>query len=174
MDKLLIVIDMQRDFVTGVLGSDAAQGIVAPVAQKISEYRRGGQRVLYTADTHTQAEYDGKHSLESVRIPRHCVRGEEGWKIVPGLSPAPGEILVEKPSFCSLGLTNVIGPLAPNIKIVLCGVCTDICVVSNALALRAAYPANKITVLQDCCAGTSEENHKAALAVMRSCLIDVE
>jgi len=164
---------MQKDFITGALGSLSARAVVAPIARLLEQYRKNGWRVIYTADTHYENEFADQISREGKHIPRHCIKGEDGWEIVGELRPMEREPVVEKPSFGSLDLAEVIGPIAPEATIELCGVCTDICVVSNALNLRAYYPRNKIAVLADCCAGTSEENHKAALAVMRSCLIDI-
>lgn len=174
MKKVLVVIDMQNDFVTGALGSQAAQAVVQPIVELLEEYRAKGWPVIYTADTHPPEEYELGASQESGRIPRHCVKGETGWEIVPVLAPQAGEQVVEKPSFLSLDLAEAIGKLEKEDVIVLCGVCTDICVVSNALHLRAQYPNNAIAVLKDACAGTSEQSHNGALAVMQSCLIDVE
>ncbi|MGI6402722.1 MAG: cysteine hydrolase family protein [Oscillospiraceae bacterium] len=168
MKQVLIVVDMQEDFVTGVLGSQEAQAVVEPIRQEVARYREKGWPVLFTADTHSQQET----SQESRHIPCHCVKGEAGWRILSQLDPKDSPV-VEKPSFLCLELPRAIGPLEPEDVIALCGVCTDICVVSNALYLRARYPDNPIVVLEKLCAGTSEENHKAALAVMKSCLIEV-
>ncbi|MCL2579875.1 MAG: cysteine hydrolase [Oscillospiraceae bacterium] len=173
MEKILVVVDMQKDFVTGVLGSAGAQRAVGQIAGLIKDYRASGGRVIYTADTHSQEEYDQKQSEESKRLPRHCVKGEEGWEIVDELKPAPGEAVVEKATFGSLDIEKTIGEIDPSVAIEVCGVCTDICVISNVLALKAKYPANRITVNARYCAGTSPENHKAALLVMESCLINV-
>ena len=173
MEKVLVVVDMQKDFVSGALGSPQAVAVVEPIARLIELYRENRWRIIYTADTHSAAEFEGKLSREGECIPRHCIKGEDGWQIVDELRPAPDEPVVEKESFGSLGLAGVIGPVGREVAIELCGVCTDICVVSNALSLRASFPANKITVLQDCCAGSSEHAHQSALAVMRSCLIDI-
>lgn len=173
MKKVLIVVDMQADFVTGALGSPDAQAVVGPIGEKIAEYRKNNWPVIFTADTHTQEEYAQNRSQESTRIPRHCVKGEPGWQIVPQLDPQDSPI-VEKPGFLSLELQDAIGPLEPEDVIELCGICTDICVVSNALHLRARYPLNKIVVLKGLCAGTSRQNHEAALAVLGSCLVDAQ
>ena len=153
MKQVWIVVDMQEDFVTGVLGSQEAQAVVEPIRQEVARYRE-------------------ETSQESRHIPCHCVKGEAGWRILSQLDPKDSPV-VEKPSFLCLELPRAIGPLEPEDVIALCGVCTDICVVSNALYLRARYPDNPIVVLEKLCAGTSEENHKAALAVMKSCLIEV-
>jgi nicotinamidase/pyrazinamidase len=155
MKQVLIVVDMQEDFVTGVLGSQEAQAVVEPIRQEVARYREKGWPVLFTADTHSQQE-----------------TSQESRHILSQLDPKDSPV-VEKPSFLCLELPRAIGPLEPEDVIALCGVCTDICVVSNALYLRARYPDNPIVVLEKLCAGTSEENHKAALAVMKSCLIEV-
>ena len=174
MKKVLVVVDMQKDFVTGALGSEAARAVVAPIARLLKSYRESGWRIIHTADTHSEQEYADGISRESVCIPQHCIKGGEGWQFVDELRPAPGEAVVEKPSFGSLDLAKIIGPIDRDVVIELCGGCTDICVVSNALAVRASFPDNKITVLQKLCAGTSRQAHEAALTVMRSCLIDIE
>jgi len=173
VSKVLIVVDMQRDFICGALGSPQAQAVVSPIARLTGQYRENGWRIIYTADTHSAAEFEDRLSEEGARIPRHCVKGEDGWRIVDELSPDPDEPVVEKESFGSLDLAGVIGHIGREVIIELCGVCTDICVASNALGLRASFPANRIAVLSDCCAGSSEQAHQAALTVMRSCLIDI-
>ena len=174
MKKVLIVVDMQNDFITGALGSPQAQAAVEGAALRLEEQRARQWPVIFTADTHPQDEFDGAISQEGKRIPPHCVKGTFGWEIVPALSPLPGERVVEKGSFGSLDLAGAIGALDEGDVIELCGVCTDICVISNALHLRACYPGNRVAVLENACAGTTGENHQAALSVMRSCLVDVE
>ena len=174
MKKVLVVVDMQKDFITGVLGSEVARAVVEPIARLLKSYRESGWKIIHTADTHSAQEYADGFSQESVRIPQHCIKGEDGWQFVDELRPAPGETVVEKPSFGSLELAGMIGAIGRDVVIELCGVCTDICVVSNALALRASFPENKIAVLQNLCAGTSQQAHEAALTVMRSCLIDIQ
>ena len=174
MKKVLIVIDMQNDFLTGTLGSEAAQAAIEPVRQRLAAQRTCGGRVIFTADTHNAHEFEKSTSQEGKKIPAHCIKGTPGWQIAKELSPLDDEIVVEKPSFGALNLAEVIGPLEEGDVIELCGVCTDICVISNALHLRACYPANRIAVIKAGCAGTSEENHQAALAVMASCLINAE
>ncbi len=173
MKKLLVIVDMQADFVSGVLGSAAARAVVGPVAARLAAARAAGERVLFTMDTHPQAEYDAAASQESRRIPPHCVAGTPGHGIVGALAPRQGETVVEKPSFLSLTLHEAVGPLDDGDEIEVCGVCTDICVISNALYLRARYPNHRVAVRANLCAGTSAENHEAALAVMKSCLIDI-
>lgn len=170
MDKVLIVVDMKNDFISGVLGSEAAKSVVNPIKEKIKEYIKRGCSVLFTMDTH-EAVSDGRDSsVESEKIPTHCVRGTEGWEISEELVEF-AQKRIEKPTFMSLTLEENI--IDDNSTIELCGVCTDICVISNALYLRARYPSRKIIIDPSCCAGTSRDNHEAALDVMRSCLIEV-
>ncbi|MCL1849244.1 MAG: cysteine hydrolase [Clostridiales bacterium] len=173
MSKILVVIDMQEDFISGALGTEEAEAIVTHVRALIAEFRAERAQIYYTMDTHEVIEGGAALSQESIRVPSHCIKGTDGWAIVYSLTPEENDILVEKPDFLALGLPDVIGDLDPDTEIVLCGVCTDICVVSNALYLRARYPANRISVRKECCAGTTWGNHEAAIFVMESCLIDV-
>lgn len=175
MQKILIVIDMQTDFVTGALGSEAAQAIVPGVQAKIEQYEREGLPVIFTMDTHQETEYDGEGgSIEARRIPRHCVEGTAGWELTPGLQARATASRSVKPTFLSTSLAGEIrSEWGGEAAFELCGVCTDICVVSNALMLRGEFPDSPISVDAACCAGTSPEAHQAALTVMSSCLIDV-
>lgn len=164
--KTLIVIDMQNDFVTGPLGTPEAQAIVSNVKKKINEYIARGDEVIFTRDTHAAGSYlktnEGRH------LPiKHCIYGTDGWKIVDELD-RPGCKHVDKPTF---GWTYWPNHLFEEIEIV--GVCTDICVVSNALILKAEFSEVEITVNANCCAGTTPEKHEAALQVMKSCQINV-
>lgn len=169
--RTLIVIDMQNDFVYGPLGTDEARAIVPNVKKKIEEYRERGDMVMFTMDNHHPEFYLDSH--EGRRLPvKHCGIGSDGWHLIDELSNIiPFEqskrILKASFGFDKWGYVNPKGP----IEIV--GVCTNICVVSNALILRAMYPERDITVDASCCAGTTPEMHKAALAVMKSCHIDI-
>ena len=175
MTKLLIVIDMQNDFVTGVLGSPAAAAAIGPIRDKLEEYKAAGHPVLFTMDTHEESDYTAaEKTRESAVIPRHCIKGTDGWRLVPELAPYGEGRSIEKPSFLSPTLAEEIrARYGDDVELTLCGVCTDICVVSNALALRDRFPKARIFVAADCCAGTSAANHAAALAVMGSCLVEV-
>lgn len=175
MKKLLIVIDMQNDFVTGVLGSPAAAAVVAPIRCRLETYFAAEDAVLFTMDTHHEEDYTrGDKTRESFLIPKHCIEGTDGWRIVPELRPFAENAAITKPTFLSPTLAQEIRDRwGEDVEIELCGVCTDICVVSNALALRAAFPASRILVAPGCCAGTSQETHDAALIVMKSCLVEV-
>ncbi len=168
MRDILIVIDMQNDFIDGPLGTPEAQAIVGRVAARVKEYREAGRRVLFTRDTHERGyleTFEGRH----LPVP-HCIRGTEGWEITPDLRPADGSCVIDKGTFGCLEWRRIAGAAQ---SFELCGVCTDICVISNALILRAMYPGCEITVDPACCAGVTPRLHEAALAVMRSCQIDV-
>ncbi len=167
--KNLIVIDMQKDFVNGSLGSEAAQSIVPGVEKKLSE--GGYDRVIFTFDTHFDNYSD---TLEGKKLPvPHCIKGTDGWETSLDKRLLTGHELIEKNTFGYVGWKEKLGELGSGDSIDVVGLCTDICVVSNALLLRAAYPDVPITVDASCCAGTSDEAHKAALTVMKSCQIDV-
>lgn len=166
MSKVLIVIDMQNDFVTGSLGSRDAQAILPKVQAKIKEYADRGDRVIFTRDTHGENYLD---TPEGKKLPvKHCIKGTEGWQVAPGLATEACEY-VDKPSFGWLGWND----FDEKDEIELIGVCTDICVVSNALILKARYPEAVISVDAGCCAGVTPEKHRAALETMKSCQIDV-
>ena len=164
--KYLIVIDMQKDFVSGALGSADAQAIVPAVEEKISS--GAYDKVYFTFDTHYD---DYMETLEGKKLPvPHCIKGTEGWNSV--LSSLDGEI-IEKNTFGYTGWKEKLGILGSSDSIDVIGLCTDICVISNALILRALYPDTPMTADASCCAGTSLEAHKAALLAMKSCQIDV-
>ncbi len=169
MQNILLVIDMQTDFVDGVLGTREACTIVPAVREKILGHTG---KVYYTRDTHTPAYMETR---EGKRLPvPHCIRDTEGWQIIPALRDLPCDGVIDKPTFGSVELMERL--LAENDKdpigqITLIGVCTDICVISNALMLKAAMPELEIYVDPSCCAGVTPEKHEAALEVMRSCQI---
>lgn len=167
----LIVIDMQNDFITGSLKNPDAEAIVPKIVDYINHF--DGEDVILTQDTH-QEDYLETPEGKKLPIP-HCIEMSDGWRVESNIVDAvcakqKTMIFVRKETFGCIDLTDVI----PNEgKIILCGTCTDICVVSNALILRAQYPEREIIVLKDLCAGTTKENHEAALTVMKSCQIDV-
>ena len=174
--RFLIVVDMQKDFIDGALGTKEAQAIVPAVCARIRACKEAGYTVIATLDTHEENYMDtreGKH----LPVP-HCIRDTEGWRIRPEILKAMGEdaILVDKPTFGSVRLPQIIrektGGEAPA-EIELLGLCTDICVVSNAMLLKAAFPETNFTVHADCCAGVTLQTHKAALDTMSCCQIDV-
>ncbi len=175
MWKVLIVVDMQNDFVTGALGSPEARAIVPAVAQHIRARKAEGWTLIATLDTH-HADYMSTPEGKKLPVP-HCIRGTEGWQLDPAVAEALGDaLMVEKPTFGSVKLPQIITSLAghdTDITIELLGVCTDICVVSNALLLKAHFPEATLQVKQDCCAGVTPASHEAALATMASCQIDL-
>ncbi len=168
MRDLLIVVDMQNDFVDGSLGTVEARGIVGAVAAKIAEYETAGKPIVYTRDTHS-ADYLETFEGRKLPVP-HCIEGSKGWRLCPGVGAADDICCVNKKTFGWLGWKQFADDAG---SIELCGLCTDICVISNALILRAMYPDKEITVDSRCCAGVNPELHEAALKVMRSCQIEI-
>jgi len=171
--KMLVVIDMQNDFITGPLGSEEAKVIVPNVIQKIKDYKSNSYTIFYTQDTHDKSNYHLSH--EGKRLPiEHCIYNTEGWKIVPEIydeiNGYRGSIRVTKHAFGHSGW-HYINDEVNTIEII--GVCIDICVVSNALILRSVFPEADIIVDASCCAGTTVENHNKALDVMECCHIDI-
>lgn len=172
MKKILITVDMQNDFIDGALGTPEAVSIVPAVREKILQYPRGNRYA--TMDTHGEAY---EKTQEGQHLPvRHCIRGTEGWKLAPQIEDLiPEENRICKPSFGSETLAEKMKQIADSeeIEIELIGVCTDICVVSNAVLLKAALPETRISVDPSCCAGTAPAMHEAALQVMQSCQVDL-
>ena len=180
MKKTLIVIDMQNDFIDGVLGTKEAQAIVPNVKKKIEEYKARGDEIIFTRDTHDE---DYLNTNEGQHLPiEHCIEGTEGWKIHPCLDIEDSEH-IDKPAFGWQYWTFTDSKYESDKNNTYCfrdfedieivGVCTDICVVSNALILKANYPWANITVDASCCAGVTPETHKAALTTMKMCQINV-
>lgn len=173
MRKILIVVDMQNDFITGSLGTKEAQDVVPRVVAKIREY--APENIYATRDTHP-ADY--LKTQEGRNLPvEHCIQGTEGWDIHPDIAPLiPGDHIIDKGTFGSIALAEMMRSLseAEETAYELVGLCTDICVVSNALILKAVLPEADIAVDAACCAGVTPEKHNAALETMRSCQIRVE
>lgn len=169
MKKLLIVVDMQNDFVDGSLGTKEAEGIVAHVKAKVEQYQEQGDTVIFTRDTHTEAYLD---TQEGKKLPVvHCVKGTKGWEIIDCLQPYV-QTVFDKPTFGSVQLAHVVARGGYE-QIELVGLCTDICVVSNALLLKAALPEIQICVDSACCAGVTPASHEAELTTMKMCQIEV-
>ncbi|MCR4690890.1 MAG: cysteine hydrolase [Lachnospiraceae bacterium] len=170
MKEVLIVVDMQKDFIDGSLGTKEAVSIVDNVKAKIQSYLDAGKKVIFTKDTHPENyldTYEGKH------LPvEHCIKNTPGWEIDANL-PTEGEkcFVVEKGTFGYLGWKDLLEEAA---DYEICGLCTDICVISNALIIRAMYPERDILVDASCCAGVTPQLHEAALKVMASNQITVE
>ena len=167
MKKALIVIDMQKDFVDGSLANAAAQAIVSPIADYVKRYDGD---VIATRDTHAENYME---SSEGKKLPiPHCIQGTDGWEIVDEIAAALQEknaVILDKPTFGYLGWDLLNG----YDEVELVGTCTDICVVSNALILKAKFPDLTVKVRPSLCAGTSVENHNAAIAVMACCQVEI-
>ena len=172
MRKILVVIDMQNDFIDAALGTKEAVAIVDAVKEKIRSYSAGD--IFVTMDTHTP---DYLETQEGRNLPVvHCVRGTEGWRIRPDIEALlKGAKIYEKPAFGSWKMAQDLREISESeeISVEMVGLCTDICVVSNALLLKAAMPEVEISVDASCCAGVTPEKHLAALETMRSCQIRV-
>lgn len=168
--KLLIVVDMQNDFVSGALGTPEARAIVPAVAAKVKEYVKNGDKVIYTRDTHFDSYLD---TAEGKKLPvPHCIMYSEGWQIVPEVYEF-GSPVVDKITFGYTGWRVHPCSIGEYDSIELVGVCTGICVISNAMIIKAMYPETPIIVDSKCCACVTPESHETALAAMRLCQIDV-
>lgn len=172
MQKLLIVVDMQNDFIDGALGTKEAVAIVPRVAEKIKNFKG---RVIFTRDTHG-SDYLDTQEGKNLPVP-HCIRGTAGWEISPALVSFCREMPVDKPTFGSMKLADMLVEINRQEaveSITLVGLCTDICVISNALLAKAALPEVPIIVDSSCCAGVTPESHMNALTAMKMCQIRVE
>ena len=168
MKKILVVVDMQNDFLTGALGSADCAATYDPVRQKIAVAKKAGVEVVFTRDTH-QENY--LTTQEGKRLPVvHCVKDTFGWQIAEGLYN--GEKVFDKPTFGSLELAEYLRSGEYG-EIEFVGVCTDICVVSNAVMAKAYCPNATVKVDSACCAGTSKQNHESAIATMKCCQVEV-
>ena len=172
MRKILLVIDMQKDFIDGALGTPEAVAIVDKVAAEIKKYP--AEDVFATRDTHP-ANY--LETQEGRNLPVvHCVKGTPGWEIDEKIAAALGDAeIVDKPTFGSVVLAEKMAALAEAepLEITLVGLCTDICVVSNALLVKAFLPETPVRVIADCCAGVTPESHAAALETMKMCQVEI-
>lgn len=170
MRNILVAVDLQNDFVDGALGTPEAQAIVENAAKKISSFEG---EIFVTYDTHFDSYSD---TLEGRKLPvPHCIKGTQGWELNPVIAGAlKGKTCTSIEKF-TFGTFDIAKALAgdKDISITLIGLCTDICVISNALILRAAFPDAPIRVIASCCAGVTPETHEAALATMKCCQIDV-
>jgi nicotinamidase-related amidase len=165
MKKTLIVVDMQKDFIDGALGTKEAQAIVPAVIEKIRSRKQEGWEIIYTRDTHGE-DYLSTPEGKKLPVP-HCIQGTPGWQIPSGIY-LEGCVCIDKPTFGFTGWTEYSFD-----RIELIGLCTDICVVSNALLLKALFPLAEISVDPLCCAGVTPESHEAALKTMAMCQIDI-
>ncbi len=175
MQDILLVIDMQTDFVDGALGTAEAVRIVPAVAARIDEAIARGEQIYFTRDTHQTNYLDTQEGRKLPVI--HCVQGTPGWEIVPQLRGYTlGRTVVDKPGFGSTRLAELLAEAnekEPIRRITLIGLCTDICVISNALLVKAQLPEVPILVDAACCAGVTPASHQNALAAMQTCQIDI-
>jgi nicotinamidase-related amidase len=174
MRKVLVVVDMQNDFIDGALGTGEAIAIVENVAKKIREFEGD---IFVTYDTHFENYME---TAEGAKLPvPHCIKGTKGWELNKTVADALDDkmyIAVEKRTFGSTELPNLIREVVSgdDFDVTLIGLCSDICVVSNTLVLKANFPEKEIYVDASCCAGVTPATHKAALDTMRMCQINIE
>ena len=173
MRKILLVIDMQNDFINGTLGTREAEAIVGRVADEIKKYPTSD--IIATRDTHTE---NYLNTQEGKNLPvAHCVRGTTGWALNSKIAAALGEaLIIDKPTFGSRELAERLTQMAQteDLDVTLVGLCTDICVVSNALLIKAFLPETPVRVIAACCAGVTPESHRAALDTMKACQILIQ
>lgn len=172
MKNFLIVIDMQVDFIDGSLGTSEAVAILPKVKSKIEEF---DGTVIFTRDTHFE-NYMETSEGKNLPVP-HCIKGTKGWQIHPSLTKLIGAYVIDKLTFGAKELPELINRLNDendSLSFTLVGLCTDICVISNAMILKAFYPEASITVDGNCCAGVTIESHNNALNAMKMCQITVE
>ena len=181
MRKFLVVVDMQNDFITGVLGSKEAQAIVDNVSKKVGDYVQNDDVIVFTKDFHNDKYY--LSTLEGKYLPvKHCIYSTKGYDLITELQYFVDHYhnahVVDKSTFGYREWDyspEIFGceHKSKEMQFELVGVCTDICVIANALLLRTYYPESRIIVDSSCCAGSTPEKHEAALEVMKSCHIDV-
>lgn len=172
MEDILIVVDVQNDFVDGALGSSEAQAIIPVIKEKIEMYDKAGREIAFTKDSHDE---NYLNTPEGKKLPiKHCIMRTHGWKIVEGLETENSKYLIKDTFGCSEREWEEALKVLGNPKsIEMIGLDTDICVITNALIIKTLKPEVEITVDASCCAGSSPERHKAALEVMKSCQINV-
>lgn len=171
--KILVVIDMQNDFLTGSLRNEEGIKIIPNVVKKIEEYKKNNDLIIATRDTHYPNYLE---TQEGNKLPvKHCIINTFGWEIEESIKNALGDCqVIDKPTFGSIELGNIIKKyenLNPEIELV--GVCTDICVISNAMIIKANLPEAKIIVDSSLCAGVTKETHNQALGAMKMCQIEI-
>ncbi len=174
MRRYLLVIDMQKDFINGSLGTKEAQAIIPNVVQRIRKSIEEGRQLLFTQDTHSEdylATSEGRH------LPvLHCQEGTEGWRLHDAIAPYAKETL-QKPSFGYPELATILkkdkDDSGVHLDISIVGLCTDICIVANAILLRCHFPESTLRVYANCCAGVTPDRHDAALKVLEACQIEV-
>lgn len=170
MRKVIVVIDMQNDFIDGALGTKEAQVMLPHLVAKLE--REKDALLIFTQDTHSKNYME---TQEGRNLPvLHCIKPEKGWEIAPSLQPfvKKAAAVIEKPAFGSLELPKAVAKLQPD-EVELVGLCTDICVISNAMILKTAFPELPVAVDASCCAGVTPASHDNALQAMKMCQVDI-
>ena len=167
--KILVVVDMQNDFIDGALGTKEAAAIVPNVIDKINNF--DGDKIIYTRDTHEE-NYMETQEGKNLPVP-HCIRGTKGWELSPEIEALRKEDAIDKPSFGSMELASYLKEQSDIESIEFVGLCTDICVISNVMITKAAMPEVPVIVDASCCAGVTPESHKNALEAMKMCQVKV-
>lgn len=176
MKRIMVIVDMQKDFISGALGTKEAQDVLKRLAHRLTHELDEDTFVVFTKDTHSE---DYLKTPEGKKLPvAHCIKGTDGWEIPEELTNPflNSPVVIEKPTFGSIELMNWLSDLIDIqevTEITFCGLCTDICVVSNALMAKAFFPNAVIVVDSTLCAGVTPETHEAALTTMKMCQIDV-
>ncbi|CVI68347.1 nicotinamidase/pyrazinamidase [Clostridiales bacterium CHKCI001] len=171
MKKALVIIDMQNDFINGALGTKEAQAIVGSVKKKIEQALKAGNDVIFTQDTHYDTYLE---TAEGKKLPvQHCIYGTNGWEICPELKEySENAEVFEKPTFGSVKLARYLA-VREYEAVEFVGLCTDICVISNVLLVKAVMPESELLVDASCCAGVTPESHKNALEAMKMCQVNI-
>ena len=167
---VLVVVDMQKDFISGALGTKEAAAIVPHVAEKIAQAKKAGKTIVFTRDTHHE-NYLQTQEGRNLPVP-HCIEQTDGWQIDPALDTS-GCRIFDKPSFGSEALVQYLKNLEQLRSVEFVGLCTDICVITNVLSTKCALPELPISVDSACCAGVTPQSHENALAAMRMCQIQI-
>ena len=168
--KVLAIIDMQKDFIDGALGTKEAAAIVPKVTARLAQARKAGETVVFTRDTH-HADYLSTQEGQKLPVP-HCLEGTDGWQIDAALTVGDAPVF-DKPGFGSPALIEYLRSLPALGRVEFIGLCTDICVITNAMMTKGALPEIPLFVRADCCAGVTPQSHKTALQAMRMCQITI-
>lgn len=172
MKKALVVIDMQNDFITGVLGNNECRAIVPEVVKRVNKAAEDNIDIIFSQDTH-QENYLSTREGKKLPIP-HCIQNTHGWEIIPELAEVKEQkgIVFEKETFGSRSMAGYIMEQGYD-AVELIGVCTDICVISNAMTIRAFAPELEISINEACCAGVTPQSHQTAIEAMKACQINI-
>ena len=168
--KVLAIIDMQKDFIDGALGTKEAIAIVPKVAARLAQAWADGETVVFTRDTH-HADYLSTQEGQKLPVP-HCLEGTDGWQIDAALAVEDAPVF-DKPGFGSPALIEYLRSLPALEGVEFIGLCTDICVITNAMMTKGALPEVPLSVRADCCAGVTPQSHETALQAMRMCQISI-